>query len=45
MNIAVIHERKGDFERALALNDSCLKMAIEIGELEFQKTIYSNILT
>jgi len=44
MNIAVIHEGWKNYERALKINDTCLQMAIETGELDRQKRIYENIM-
>ncbi len=45
MNIAVIHERWGNYDQALFINDTCIRIAKEIGELEFQKIIYGNIMS
>ena len=44
MNIAVIYEGWKNFEQALIINDTCLQIAKEIGELDRQKRIYQNIL-
>lgn len=45
MNIAVIHEGWGNYEKALKINDSCLLLAKEIGALVNQKIIYGNIMS
>ncbi len=44
MNIAVIYEGWKNFDQALIINDTCLQIAKEIGELDRQKRIYQNIL-
>lgn len=45
MNIAVIHEQWGNYTRALMINDSCLKLAVELGESGFRKQIYHNLFS
>lgn len=45
MNIAVIHEQWGNYTRALMINDSCLKLAVELGESGFRKQIYNNMFS
>ena len=45
MNIAVIHDSWGNFERALMINDTCLQLAKETGSLSNQKTICQNIMS
>lgn len=45
MNIAVIHEQRKNYNKALEINDTCLKIAKEIGDLNYQIIINNNMFS